>query len=111
MKAPDLALNSCEDQKNGSIKEKFENFDITDNNEESSQNTEPNEELQVKSAISEPQLKLDFSTLNKKESFVKIKPPIPREIPTGQVSSSLESEVSSSDGRTFKVCLINVSDV
>ncbi|CAB3980727.1 cyclin-dependent kinase-like 5 isoform X2 [Paramuricea clavata] len=102
LKAPDLALNNCENQKNGSIKEKFENFDITDNNEESSQNTEPNEELQVKSAISEPQLKLDFSTLNKKESFMKIKPPVPREIPTGQVSSSLESEVSSSDGRTFK---------
>ena len=104
LKTPDLALNSCEDQKQGNTKEKFENFNITDNNEESCQSTGANEEFLVKSAISEPQLKLDYS--NKKESFMKIKPPVPREIPTDQVSSSLESEVSSSDGRRFKVCFI-----
>jgi hypothetical protein len=69
-----------------------------------SESADPNDECVVKSAISEPQLKLDFSVLNKKESFMKIKPPVPKQIlPTDQVSSSIESEANSSDGRTFKV--------
>ena len=103
LKAPVLALNNCEDQKQGRIKEKLENTDLPNNNEESSQSVDPNDECLVKSAISEPQLKLDFSMLNKKESFMKIKPPVPKQIPTDQVSGSIESEASSSDGRTFKV--------
>ena len=103
MKAPDPpALNNCGDQKQAiNINEKIENCDKTPNNEGS----QKGEDHLVKSAISEQQLMFNFSMLNKKDSFVKIKPPVPRNIPS-PVSTSLESEVSSTDATTFKVCII-----
>ena len=104
VKASDpLTLNNCEDQKQGNKNEKIENCDKTPVNEEGSQNVEG----LVKSGISE-QLMFNFSVLNKKDSFAKIKPPVPKEIPVSQVSTSLESEVSSSDGTAFKVCMYEV---
>lgn len=111
----DLALVSCEEQKQGSMKEEFEKFEfaVKSNDEESVQLKEniPNEEFLIKSAVSEPQLKLDFSVINKKESFMKIKLPVPRQLRCDYnlVPSSLESEgvvSSSEDGRTYKVCYI-----
>lgn len=100
VKAPDaLTLNTYEEQKQASINEKFENCDKKPNNERS----QSGEDL-VKSAVSEQQLMFNFSMLNKKDSFAKIKPPVPREIPS-PVSTSLESEVSCADGTTFKVCM------
>ena len=102
VKASDpLTLNNCEDQKQANKNDKIENCDKTPVNEEGSQNVEDH---LVKSGISE-QLMFNFSVLNKKDSFAKIKPPVPKEIPVSQVSTSLESEVSSSDGTTFKVCM------
>lgn len=101
VKAPDpLTLNNCEDQKQANKNEKIENCDKTPISEEGSQNVEDDV---AKSGISE-QLMFNFSVLKKKDSFAKIKPPVPKEIPS-QVSTSLESEVSSSDGTTFKVCM------
>ena len=103
LKPPEPSLTNGEEEKQGKM---LKSCDKVDNNEDRAHDiTESSEEFLVKSAISEPQLKLDFSLSNKNESLMKIKPPVPKETPRDQFSSSLESELSS-DGRTFKVCFI-----
>lgn len=104
LKATDPAVKNYGDQSDANMKDKLESFDTTEiNKERVSQTKDSNEEFHVKGAISEPQLKLDYSPLNKKERFLKIKLPVPRQALADQISGSFESEVSFADGKMFMV--------
>ncbi|XP_028397771.1 cyclin-dependent kinase-like 5 [Dendronephthya gigantea] len=98
----DLASDTSERQEQGTINENLEISDVADDTKpikESFHSTTEPQELLLKSTISEPQLKLDFSLLNKNE--LKMKPPEPRELSKYHVSSSLGNEWNFSDGKPF----------